>query len=306
MPRIGGFSFAKAFFISIAQRHFWSCNTSKKCRYANSSRHEHSAIRDFKPRCAEWANKKVSAPKRPGQTERTEDMKTVIIDSRAGKDIERALEGLGFSVLQLPPCPALPEAISAHPDTLIYKLKSGKLLMTEEYYRQNRNIFDSRGIGVRLTDKPLGDRYPLDIQLNALRISDTVYGRSDCISDIILSEEEGAKKVVHVKQGYARCSVAVLSDKAAITADSGLAAALEANGVAVLRISPGSIVLNGYDYGFIGGAGGLLSPGVYAFFGKIKAHPEGELLACFAERNNVRIVELSNEPLHDYGGLIVL
>ena len=233
-------------------------------------------------------------------------MKTVIIDSRADKDIKRTLEGLGFSVLQLPPCPALPEAISAHPDTLIYKLKSGKLLMTEEYYRQNRNIFDSRGISVRLTDKPLGDRYPFDIQLNALRISDTVYGRSDCISDIILSEEECLKKVVHVKQGYARCSVAVLSDKAAITADSGLAAALEANGVAVLRISPGSIVLNGYDYGFIGGAGGLLSPGVYAFFGKIKAHPEGELLACFAERNNVRIVELSNEPLHDYGGLIVL
>lgn len=230
-------------------------------------------------------------------------MNTIMIDHRVSSACTDTLERLGYSIIRLPSFSALPDAISAHPDTLIYKLKNGDLLMAEEYYEQNRNIFDKKGFKIRLSNQKLGKKYPSDILFNALSIGNTVYGRLDHISDIILSESE---KQVYVKQGYARCSTAMLSEKAVVTSDTGLAKALSKNGISVLEISSGSIILDGYDYGFIGGAGGLLSNGIYAFFGKIKAHPEGELIAYFAERNNVKILELSDEPLHDHGGFIVL
>lgn len=231
-------------------------------------------------------------------------MKHILIDHRVSDACVDTLGRLGYSVVRLPTSSALPKEISAHPDTLIYKLRDGSLLMSEEYYRQNRNIFDSRSIrGIRLSKAQPHGEYPFDILFNALMVQDTVYGRIDMISDIILQE---AKNKVAVKQGYARCSVAMLSEKAAITSDAGLAKALSENGISVLKISQGSIALDGYAYGFIGGAGGLLEKGLYASFGKIKAHPDGELICDFAERNYVKIIELSDEPLHDYGGFIVL
>ena len=136
-------------------------------------------------------------------------------------------------------------------------------------------------------------------------IRDLSYGLSKAMFDgrKILSEYE---KFVPVNQGYARCSVAMLSDNCAVTSDPTLAAALSDHGVRVLKIRPGYISLPGYDAGFIGGAGGRLDDGTYCFFGDIFSHPDGERIVAFADENKIKTVSLSGEPLSDHGGFITL
>jgi len=63
-------------------------------------------------------------------------------------------------------------------------------------------------------------------------------------------------ELIPVKQGYAKCSLCIVSENAVITADEGLAYTLCRAGLDVLKIIPGCIRLPGYGYGFIGGCGG--------------------------------------------------
>ena len=66
------------------------------------------------------------------------------------------------------------------------------------------------------------------------------------------------------------------------------------------------IELKGYGSGFIGGAGALIESGVYGFFGDLFSHPDGDMIAEFASRHKIKAVSLSDEPLSDNGGLLIL
>lgn len=231
--------------------------------------------------------------------------KTVLTDFRVSGKCVSGLEALGFAVIRLPSFWAISEPVSAHPDMLVYKLSDdgSELLLHRDYYECAKDVLSSLGVKIKLTSEPVGDVYPNDILLNGLRVKDTVYARKASISRYISS---GAARVVDVRQGYAACSVSMLSDTAAVTADKSMKSALEANGITVLLIRPGYIVLDGYDYGFIGGCGGRIGRDRYAFFGNIDLHPDGDIIKDFAASNGVSIVSLSDEPLHDHGGMVVI
>ena len=98
----------------------------------------------------------------------------------------------------------------------------------------------------------------------------------------------------------------MLSESCAVTADRGIAMALKNNGIDVLVIRSGYIELKGYDSGFIGGAGAALGGGVYGFFGDLYTHPDGKAIAEFADKHKIKAVSLSDEPLSDNGGLLIL
>jgi len=172
-----------------------------------------------------------------------------------------------------------------------------------DYYFENRKLFDDAGIKVYLAESVPSDTYPKDIALNALFHNGVLYANITYTDPLIKKEHP-----VHcfVKQGYTRCSVAVLGEWAAITADKGIADALRSNGVDVLLKEPGGIVLDGYDYGFIGGCGVSVSKNKYAFFGNVYTHRQGREMVRFAESHGVEIVSLTNEPLTDYGGGVVI
>jgi hypothetical protein len=106
------------------------------------------------------------------------------------------------------------------------------------------------------------------------------------------------------KQGYAKCSAVSVGESAIITADKNIVRAAKAAGADALLISaaPEAIRLDGYDYGFIGGASGVLGDTVY-FTGDISSHPDAERIAEFCKAHEKKIISLSNEPLNDVGGI---
>ena len=111
---------------------------------------------------------------------------------------------------------------------------------------------------------------------------------------------------IFVAQGYANCSVAVVDEHSIITADCGIAKACRAAGLDVLQICPGFIRIPVYDTGFIGGCCGKLGADQLAFTGRLDSHPDGMKIRAFIKECGVQIIELTDEPLFDIGGLLQL
>ncbi len=205
-----------------------------------------------------------------------------------------------FRILVLPPFGALPEAVSSHADMLLCPLGES-IAVHRLYYEENRGLFDKNNIKVTVINEPAGKKYPDDILLNGLFLSEKLYGRIDKLSKTLV---DFAKERVFVRQGYTRCSVCKINEHAIITSDASISDAASANGVDVLKIVPGHIELDGYDYGFIGGASFVYNSKVF-FFGKIEDHPDFEKIRDFTNKHSLETISLSERPLYDIGGAVI-
>ena len=235
-------------------------------------------------------------------------MKKVIIDKRAPEALQASLIDMGYSLIQMPPHPALPTPVSAHPDMLLF-IADKQIFCHADYLgiaKAEFNEIAAEGYEIITTTEYVGSKYPSDILFNALPLGKHIYGKTDSISSLI-RDYAGASNIVlrSVKQGYAKCSVCKVGERAAITADTSLYKAMRADGYDVLLISAGHIGINEYDTGFIGGCSGCDGERVY-FSGNISLHPDGEAIKSFCAKHGMSVVSLSNEPLFDVGSLFFI
>lgn len=229
-------------------------------------------------------------------------MNNVLISNKISNKISDSLVKHGFNVILLPDYGRLDKPVMSHADMLVYKVSENQLITYKEYYEVNRMIFDSIDCHVYVSDITPDKEYPKDISLNALKLGKVVFGREACIAKEICLNTE---KIINVKQGYARCSCLQVTDNFVITADQSLLLALENEGINVLKISSGHIEIEQYDYGFIGGASFVSGDTVY-FFGDINKHPDGNLITHVINSQNIKICCLSDDPLYDYGGAVII
>jgi len=121
---------------------------------------------------------------------------------------------------------------------------------------------------------------------------------------LLAAAKAAGKTPVDVRQGYARCSCAAVDGRSVITADPGIAAALDALGdVDVLTVAPGHVLLPGFEYGFIGGASGRVGDEL-VFSGDLSAHPDFEAIEAFVTSRGVRLRYFPEFPLTDIGSII--
>jgi len=206
-----------------------------------------------------------------------------------------------FVPVFLPENRALPFPVSYHPDMLVFRY-GNRLITGKEYYDENRAVFDMIGCETTAACEKIGGKYPGDVALNAIAFGDTLIAKLDSVSEKI---RELFSRSVNVSQGYAACSCCKVTENALITADTGIACAAKEAGIDVLLIRPGNIGIENYGYGFIGGASFLYGDIVF-FFGDIAGHPDGKKIITFIISHGVSPVSLSNSPLHDYGGAVVI
>lgn len=230
----------------------------------------------------------------------------LLLAYNAPKEAVRLAEAVGCRVLLIPPWDRLDKPVSAHPDMLIFPLPfedgSIRILMPEEYYRQNAAFWENTGLPILLTEHPFGKQYPSDIGLNQLVMKNTLFGKLDAAAPEILS---AYRHRIAVRQGYTRCSLLKLSESAAVTSDKGLAEALAKQGTEVLLIEPGHIQLEGYDCGFIGGASFPLPDGMIGLFGDLTSHPDHSAIERFANAHGVELRSVRG-PLSDFGGGVLI
>lgn len=229
-----------------------------------------------------------------------------LIDIRADKSIISALGDYAEQVLLLPPCPSLPTPVSAHADMLLWSYES-VVFTFEEYLETARGVFDAlRDIGydIRTIAAPPADRYPADIPLNCATLGDVIIANTRfCAPEIVRLAEQSSLRLIHTNQGYAKCSVCIVSDNAIITANKAIHTSAVAAGIDSLLVSEGNVRLDGYDTGFIGGATGSDTQNVY-FCGDVDTHADADRIREFCVLHGRGVVSLSRDPLYDVGTIL--
>jgi hypothetical protein len=232
-------------------------------------------------------------------------MNTVIVDYRTSEEELETLNKLNFKTILCPPCRKLYPAVWGHPDMQLCIIDKKNIILHRDMEQSFAKELSLRGINILYTHNNLNESYPQDIILNSLVLGDIFMHRL-ASTDPGLMNCFRTKKCINVKQGYTKCSTAVLSDRAVITSDSGIASALKNNGIDVLQLPPGDIELPGLNYGFIGGTCGLLQEGLLAFFGDLAHYAHGKEVLMFLRKHSIEPLYLKKGKLTDRGTLFCI
>ena len=229
----------------------------------------------------------------------------VITDKKINKDSLSVLNSLGFEPILLPPADYLAEGVSGHTDMLIF-MGFGRLFCHSRYYQHNSDMIDRicaiSHSKLTLSDEQTGEKYPFDVLFNACIVGKALICNRKTVSKLIIDAAiENEYDIIHVPQGYAKCSVCSVSDDAIITSDKAIALACR-DKLDVLVISEGYISLPPYNYGFIGGVSGSFGDTVY-FCGSLDTHPDGEKIKEFCAKHKKIALSLSAGELQDVGSL---
>ncbi len=226
-----------------------------------------------------------------------------IVDYRIGAAAEAALLAQGCGIVKTMPLDAVYPEICGHPDIQLHAA-CDKIICAPQTYEYYKTALD--GYNIVRGSYALGAAYPYDIAYNVCRIGKyAVCNVAHTAPEILNAYSAAGVETLDTKQGYAKCSICVVSDTAAITADAGIYKLLTAKGIDVLKIAPGHIGLYGMD-GFIGGASGLIKKGLLNFNGRINTHPDGGRIKDFCKSHGVVCVSLHGGKLTDIGSILVV
>jgi len=195
----------------------------------------------------------------------------------------------------------------SHPDISLCRISRNELIYAKECDENFLTDLKNRGITLIKGNSGLNFKYPSDIKYNAAIIGNYLVHKLNNTDSKILEEcEQRNIKTLNVKQGYTCCSTAIIGEKAAVTADKGIYNVLKKTGeVDVLLINPQkNIVLEGAEYGFIGGAGGRISDNEYVIAGAAEMLEDFEGINEFFQKHSVKLISLTQDMPVDLGGLI--
>ena len=234
----------------------------------------------------------------------------VLIGENSDLNIINALQHQNFEVILLPADDRLAPQVSSHADMLIFTIDS-TVFCNEDYYKKHTSIFNlikNYGYEINHSEFEISAEYPNDIALNQAVIRKNLFGyEKKCAKSILNYANSHEYSYTPIKQGYAKCSTLILGDKAIISADTGiinLAKKLKVNAWQI-KNAANEIKLDGYDYGFIGGASAVYKDNVF-FFGDLMLHSQGKEITEFCSNNGFTTISLTNKPLYDIGGAIIL
>lgn len=219
-------------------------------------------------------------------------------------EIKESLQKLNIEVLQTDGIKSLPTPECFHADLQAVHIDEKCWVLNKS---SNELIlqFDNNNMKYTVSIKNAKEKYPLNIILNGFRLQNYFFCNTNFIDEKI--EKHCANKniaLVHVSQGYTKCSSAIVGEQAIITADEAIAKAAQGKHIDVLKIKEGNISLPGYDYGFIGGCSGKIAKDCLAFCGEIEKHPEYKKIKDFSRAHGVYLHSLTKGQLLDIGSIL--
>ena len=216
--------------------------------------------------------------------------------------IPEPFDTASFEAVSVPACKELPLPEQQHADMQIIHINGNIFVCSESLYEYYKKALP--GAEIYCGETPCG-KYPDNILYNACIIGNKMFCNSKYTDATVLQKaKEAGLNVIDVKQGYTKCSTAVVADNAVITSDKGLQKIYAENGIDVLLISEGHIILKGYDHGFIGGCCGKTDKDILWFYGDITAHPDHPAIKEFCKKYGCDIAYLKDRPLTDIGSIL--
>ncbi len=233
---------------------------------------------------------------------------TVIIAGNADQEIIDSLKKFNLNIIRTIKCEDVDESISYHPDIVIHPINHDTLVIAPNVYDYYKDILSNRNLKLIKGEKKLDVKYPKDIAYNVGRMGGKIAIHNFKHTDEVLKfylEKQGIE-LINVKQGYSKCSMAIIDDRSVITSDIPIYNKLIEKGYSALLINPGFISLKDVKYGFIGGATGNYSRNTLFLSGSIDDHPDKARILDFIKSKDVLVHNLSDKNIVDIGTIISL
>lgn len=209
-------------------------------------------------------------------------MKNAYISCRAYKELKDWFTDRGYSLSEFKESDKPYLSISSHPD--IYICDTGKKLIMQN---------------------EISNKYPDYLGYNGIFLDRYFIHNLKYTSPVLLDEAERmGLELINVNQGYTKCSCVVVDGRSIITADEGIVKKLYGYDVDVLKIEAGHVRLDGFDYGFIGGASGKVGNCI-VFNGDLSTHPDHEIIREFILSKGLEIIDFKGLELYDIGTIFV-
>ena len=194
------------------------------------------------------------------------------------------------------------EGLDTHPDILVHPLPSGDLVVDKDNFDYYKEIFKDKK--VLPSHSSLSAKYPSDIYLNAFAFKKIFVHNLKYTDQVILDYYKNrGYNLVNIKQGYAKCSCLVTEDFV-ITSDGGIYESLK-DLIPIYKIDHEQIKLQNFNYGFIGGASGVLGKKIF-FTGDLSHHSSYEEILKIINEYDYEIEILSKDPIEDYGTIFFI
>lgn len=228
-----------------------------------------------------------------------------IISMDAPESVKEGLREHIGNIVETIPLKGVYKAISNHPDIAMLPVGCKKLVVAPSVYEYYRDKLEPFGITVIMGNSEPGFNYPWNIHYNAAILGNRVICSQNYLDKMAAAElVSNNLQILNVKQGYSKCSLAIIGEAQGITSDTGIAESLRKYGYNILLIEHGHISLPGLKYGFIGGSVGLLSERELMITGSLSHHPSWERIDEFLESYNIKTILLSGQQAVDIGTIL--
>ena len=213
-------------------------------------------------------------------------MSTIYISETANPLLIEYLEQQGHIIRIIGMSDITYKPVSSHPDIYMCSMGPGK------------PVFFG-------CSEKIGSKYPENIIYNAACTGKYfIHNIKHTDPELLEHVKTKAKtiEIIDVPQGYTKCNTLIVNECSIITSDVGIYNSCYSK-LDVLLIEKGRIRLQGFDYGFIGGASGRIGDTI-VFNGDITQHPDYEKIAAFIESRGLKIKYFTEYPLEDIGSII--
>lgn len=216
--------------------------------------------------------------------------------------LKRLFEELFIKVVQVAENSLLDTPVSRHADILANYVGKSTFLADKNQTELCKFIEDNSGKTFIIEN--IKSPYPNDCLLNFADIGDYIICNKSILTKEIVSLLPN-KQIIDVKQGYSKCSVCICKHNTIITDDISVYNAVsQYDNINSLLVQKGSVSIDKYDYGFIGGCCGLVDKDVLIFNGDLSTHTDFDKIKNFLYYNGVNYIDIKGKPLTDIGSII--
>lgn len=216
--------------------------------------------------------------------------------------LKNVFDKLAMKVVSVAENKFLDAPISKHADILANYVGKSIFLVDENQVELCSFIKNNDGKSVVIEN--IKSPYPNDCLLNFADIGDYIICNKSILSEQIVKYLP-QKEIIDVKQGYSKCSVCICKQNTVITDDISIYNALsQYSDIKSLLVEKGSVHINKYDYGFIGGCCGLIDKDLLLFNGDLSTHTDFDKIKNYLYDNGVNYIDIKGKPLTDIGSII--
>ncbi len=202
---------------------------------------------------------------------------------------------------------SLPYSMQKHTDLGICPVSKDSFVCAPETFLYYKDILSGYGFKVVQGNLCVQSHYPGDCAYNVGIVGKRCFLNKDITDRILINLlEKNGYSLIHVKQGYSKCSICPIDENTIITGDASISKEAEKTGIEVIKCTNESIILEGFSSGFIGGCMCMQDKKTLLVNGELNHYKDGLYLSKKLGEKGISALSLKKGELVDIGSIIPL